>query len=133
MSPGAQPVDGHTSDSMAPSDADTSRRPDPSSSAPPPLRQIISNARGRYPQLEMVNFPRSPTKQRGGDQAQHVDTDVERLEGVSCSLLLVISQDEVDTFTLRWVSMKPRIRPCARSLRSTSLLMEANLRRRWRT
>jgi hypothetical protein len=70
-------------------DAETPRRPDPGPSAPP-LTQIISNARGKFPQLEMVNLPRSPTKQRGGDNAQHVDTVVERLEGVSCSLLLAI-------------------------------------------
>ncbi|KAH9997723.1 hypothetical protein BJV74DRAFT_883332 [Russula compacta] len=76
-----QPVDGHTSDTMGPSDAESSRRPNLSPTAPP-LRQIISNARGKYPQLEMVNLSRSPTKQRRDDNAQHVDTVVERLEGM---------------------------------------------------
>jgi hypothetical protein len=80
------------SDSMPRSDAETLRRPDPSSSALP-LRQIISNARGKYPQLEMVNHPRSPIKQRGetergGDRAQHLHTVVERLEGVSYRRLI---------------------------------------------
>ena len=63
---------------------------DPVTATPPPIRQIVSNARGRFPQLEMVNLPRSPTKQRGdrayhegGDKTRHVDTVVERLEGVS--------------------------------------------------
>lgn len=85
-------MDGHnTFNFMAPSDAEASRRPYPSSMGPPPLRQIISNARGRFPQLEMVNMPRTPTKQRGEDKTQHVDTVVERLEGVSCTLHLAIS------------------------------------------
>jgi len=91
ISPGAQPVEAHTSDSMGPSDAGTSRRTgmDPATTSMPPAIQIISNARGSFPQLEMVNLPRSPTKQRGdrtyheGDKARHVDTVVERLEGVS--------------------------------------------------
>jgi hypothetical protein len=67
----------------------TSRRMDPATTTPPPIRQIISNARGGFPQLEMVNLPRSPTKHWGGrtyhegDKARHVDTVVERLEGVS--------------------------------------------------
>jgi hypothetical protein len=81
ISPGAQPVDGHTSDS----DAEPPRRLDPNPTMPP-VRQIISNARGRFPQLEMDNFPRSPTKRRG-DKARHVDTVVERLEGVGYGLL----------------------------------------------
>ena len=57
---------------------------------PPPI-QIISNARGSFPQLEMVNLSRSPIKQRedrtyhGGDKARHVNTVVERLDGVSYS------------------------------------------------
>ena len=89
ISPGAKPADVHTSYSMGPSDAGTSRRMDPATTTPPPIRQIISNARGGFPQLEMVNLPRSPTKLRGdrtyheGDKARHVDTVVERLEGVS--------------------------------------------------
>ncbi|KAH9065805.1 hypothetical protein EDB87DRAFT_1532315, partial [Lactarius vividus] len=76
-----------TSDSMRPSDAGTSRLTDPSATMPPPI-QIISNARGNFPQLEMVNLPRSPTKQRmdrtyhEGDKAWHVDTVVGRLEGM---------------------------------------------------
>jgi hypothetical protein len=82
MSPGAPPVDGHTFSPVAPSDAEASRRPYPGSTAPPPTRQIISNARGRFPQLEMINIPRTPTKQRGEDKTQHVDTVVERLEGM---------------------------------------------------
>ncbi|KAI9460522.1 hypothetical protein BJY52DRAFT_1262197 [Lactarius psammicola] len=88
ISPGAQPVEVHTSESMGPSDAGTSRRIDPTSTSMPPPIQIISNARGSFPQLEMVNLPRSPTKQRGdrtyqeGDKARHVDTVVERLEGM---------------------------------------------------
>lgn len=79
MSPEAPPVGGQTSTSVAPSDAETSRRPYPSSTAPP-LRQIISNARGRFPQLEMFNVPRTPIKQRGDDKVQHVDTVMGRLE-----------------------------------------------------
>jgi hypothetical protein len=61
---------------------------DPPTPMSPPI-QIISNARGSFPQLEMVNLPRSPTKQRGdrsyheGNKARHIDTVVERLEGVS--------------------------------------------------
>ncbi|KAI9444865.1 hypothetical protein H4582DRAFT_1911757 [Lactarius indigo] len=87
ISPGAQPVKVHTSDSMGPSDAGTSRRMDPTVTMPPPI-QIISNARGNFPQLEMVNLPRSPAKQRAdrtyyeGDKAWHVDTVVGRLEGM---------------------------------------------------
>lgn len=85
ISPGASPagVRAH-----GPSDAGTSRRMGPATTMSPPI-QIISNARGRFPQLEMVNLPRSPAKQRGdltyheGDKARHVDTVVERLEGVS--------------------------------------------------
>jgi hypothetical protein len=30
----------------------------------------------------MINIPRTPTKQRGEDKTQHVDTVVERLEGM---------------------------------------------------
>ena len=75
---------------MTPSDAEASRRRYPSSTAPPPVRQIISNARGRFPQLEMFNVPRTPTKQRGGDKVQHVDNVMERLEGVSYILHLTI-------------------------------------------
>jgi len=74
---------------MVPSDAETPRRPDLSSLAPPPFRQIISNARGRFPQLEMDNLPHSPTKQRRGDNAQHVDAVVERLEGVGFNFYFV--------------------------------------------
>jgi len=88
ISPGAKPAEVHTSDSMGPSEPGTSRRMDPATATtPPPIRQIISNARGGFPQLEMVNL-RSPTKQRGdrayheGDTARHVDTVVERLEGM---------------------------------------------------
>jgi hypothetical protein len=91
LSPGAQPVDGHAFNSMAPSDAEASRRLYPNSTAPPPLRQIISNARGRFPQLEMVNMTRTPVKLRGEDKTQHVDTVVERLEVVSYILHLAIS------------------------------------------
>ncbi|KAH9178778.1 hypothetical protein EDB89DRAFT_978450 [Lactarius sanguifluus] len=86
ISPGAQPVEVRTPDSMGPSDAGTSRM-DPATTMPPPI-QIISNARGKFPQLEMVNLPRSPTKQRvdrsyhEGDKAWHVDTVVGRLEGM---------------------------------------------------
>lgn len=83
MSPGAPPVDGHIFSPVAPSDAEASRRPYASSTGPPPTRQIISNARGRFPQLEMINIPRTPTKQRGEDKTQHVDTVVGRLEVVS--------------------------------------------------
>jgi len=90
MSPEAPPVGSQTFASMAPSDAEASRRPYPSSTAPPPLRQIISNARGRFPQLEMLNVPRTPTKRRGDDKAQHVDTVMEKLEVVSCVLHLNI-------------------------------------------
>lgn len=90
MSPEAPPVGGQTFTSMAPPDAEASRRPYPSSMAPAPLRQIISNARGRFPQLEMLNVPRTPTKQRGDDKVQHVDTVMERLEVVSCILHLTI-------------------------------------------
>ena len=91
MSPEAPPVGGQTFTSMAPSDAEASRRPYPSSTAPPPpLRQIISNARGRFPQLEMFNVPRTPTKQRGDDKVEHVDTVMERLEVVCCILHLTI-------------------------------------------
>lgn len=82
MSPGPQPVDSS-------SDAEASRRPYPSPMAPLPHRQIISNARGRFPQLEMVNLPRTPTKQRAEDKAQHVDTVVERLEVVSVTLAII--------------------------------------------
>jgi hypothetical protein len=92
MSPDAPAVRGQTFSSMAPSDAEASRRPYPSSTAPPPIRQIISNARGRFPQLEMFNVPRTPTKQRGDDKVQHVDTVMERLEVVSCILHLTIRQ-----------------------------------------
>ncbi len=83
MSPEAPPVGSQTfsSGAMAPSDAEASRLP---------LRQIISNARGRFPQLEMFNVPRTPTKQRGDDKAQNVDTVMERLEVVSCILHLTI-------------------------------------------
>ncbi|KAH9049391.1 hypothetical protein EDB84DRAFT_1654439 [Lactarius hengduanensis] len=87
ISPGAQPVEVRTPDSMGPSDAGTSRRMNPATTMPPPI-QIISNARGKFPQLEMVNLPRSPTKQRvdrtyyEGDKAWHVDTVVGRLEGM---------------------------------------------------
>jgi hypothetical protein len=87
MSPGAPPVGGHAFTSMSPSDAGVSHHPYPSST---PLRQIISNARGRFPQLEMFNVPRTPTRQRGDDKTQHVDTVVERLEGVGCILHLAI-------------------------------------------
>lgn len=90
MSPEAPPVGGQTFTSMAPSDAEASRRPYPSSTAPAPLRQIISNARGGFPQLEMFNVPRTATKQRGDDKVQHVDTVMERLEVVSCILHLTI-------------------------------------------
>ena len=85
ISPGVSPA---TVRIPGPSDAGPSRRVDPTTTMPPPL-QIISNARGRFPQLEMVNLPRSPTKQRGDrtyhedDKARHVDTVVERLGGVS--------------------------------------------------
>ena len=89
MSPEAPPVGSQPFTSMSPSDAEASRRPYPSSTAPP-LRQIISNARGRFPQLEMFNVPRTPTKQRGDDKVQHVDTVMERLEVVSCILHLTI-------------------------------------------
>ena len=89
ISPGTQPVDGHTSDSMGPSDTETSHLPNPTPIVPP-FRQIISNARGGFPQLEMSYFPRSPTKQRE-DRAQHVDAVVERLEGVSCGLAPYLS------------------------------------------
>ena len=88
ISPGAKPVEVHIYDPMSPSNAGTSRPVVPAT-MPPPIRQIISNARGGFPQLEMVNLPRSPTKQRGdrtyheGDKAHHVDTVVERLLGVS--------------------------------------------------
>ncbi len=85
MSPGAPPVVDHAFISMSPSDAGASHHPYPT-----PLRQIISNARGRFPQLEMFNVPRTPTRQRGDDKAQHVDTVVERLEGVGCILHLAI-------------------------------------------
>lgn len=87
MSPEAPPAGSGTFTSMAPPEA--SRRPYQSSTAPP-LRQIISNARGRFPQLEMFNVPRTPTKQRGDDKVQHVDTVMERLEVVSCILHLTI-------------------------------------------
>src|SRR5712691_10599048 len=106
MSPRAQPVEGEKSGSMAPSDAETPRRPDPGSSAPTPFRQIISNARGRFPQLEMDNLPHSPTKQRRGDKAQHVDAVVERLEDVCYNFLLSISQNVANTVVSRWVSTK---------------------------
>jgi hypothetical protein len=89
MSPEAPPVGGQTFTSVAQSDAEALRRPYASPTAPP-LRQIISNARGRFPQLEMFNVPRTPTKQRGDDKVQHVDTVMERLEGVSCILYLTI-------------------------------------------
>lgn len=91
---------------MVPSDAETPRRPEPSSSAPPPFRQIVSNARGGFPQLEMDNLPHSPTKQRRVDKAQNVDAVVERLEGVSYNFLLSISQNVADTVVSRWVSTK---------------------------
>lgn len=87
ISPGASPAGVRVHGPPGPSDAGTSRRMDPAAYMRPPI-QIISNARGRFPQLEMVNLPRSPTKQRGdhtyqeGDKAQHVDTVVERLEGM---------------------------------------------------
>lgn len=106
MSPRAQPLEGQTIGSMVAPDAETPRRSDPSSSAPLPFRQIISNARGRFPQLEMDNLPHSPTKQRRGDKAEHVDAVVERLEGVSYNFLLSISQYLADTVVSRWVSMK---------------------------
>jgi hypothetical protein len=106
MSPRARPVEGEKSGSIVPSDVETPRRPDPSSSAPTPLRQIISNARGRFPQLEMDNLPHSPTKQRRGDNAQHVDAVVERLEGVCHNFLLSTSQNVADTAVSRWVSTK---------------------------
>ncbi|KAI0257203.1 hypothetical protein BJV78DRAFT_1160935 [Lactifluus subvellereus] len=78
--PGTQPMNGHTPDSNgpSPSDAETSRRPKPTPIVPP-HRQIISNARGGFPQLEMINLPRSPIRQRE-DKVRHVDTFVERLE-----------------------------------------------------
>ena len=90
MSPEAPPVGGQTFTSMA-SDVEASRRPYPSSTAPP-VRQIISNARGRFPQLEMFNVPHTPTKQRGDDKVQHVDTVMERLEVVSYILHLTVRQ-----------------------------------------
>lgn len=90
MSPEAPHVGSQIFTSMAPSNAEASRRPYPGSTAPPPLRQIISNARGRFPQLEMFNVPRTPTKQRGDDKVQHVDTVMGRLEVVSCILHLTI-------------------------------------------
>jgi hypothetical protein len=90
MSPEAPPVGGQTFTSKAPSDAEASRRPYPSSTVPPPLRQIISNARGPFPQLEMFNVPHTPTKKRGDDKVQHIDTVMERLEVVSCTLYLSI-------------------------------------------
>jgi hypothetical protein len=89
MSPEAPPVGSQTFTSRAPPDVESSRRPYPSSTAPP-LMQIISNARGRFPQLEMFNVPRTPTRQRGDDKVQHVDTVMERLEVVSCILHLTI-------------------------------------------
>jgi hypothetical protein len=85
MSPGPQPLDGHTSDSVGPSDAENSRHLDPTPTVPS-VKQIISNARGGFPQLEMVNIPRSPTKPRE-DKTRRVDTLVERFAGVSCALL----------------------------------------------
>jgi hypothetical protein len=117
--------------SMSPSDAEASRRPYPSSTAPP-LRQIISNARGRFPQLEMFNVPRTPTKQRGDDKVQHVDTVMERLEVVSCMLHLTFAEDAADTFISRWDSMKHHTQQCALRLSRTSLLMEVRLRKTWR-
>jgi len=118
-SPRAQRMGGRPSNPLGPSDAETSRRPYPSVTAPP-LTQIISNARGRFPQLEMVNSPRSPTKQRGGDKTQHVDTVVERLEGVSYSFSSRFLSSTL--FFFRWVSMKQRTRQCARWLRRISLV-----------
>ncbi|KAI0275003.1 hypothetical protein BC834DRAFT_1029847 [Gloeopeniophorella convolvens] len=85
---GAQAQEGNTSDSMSPSDAEPPRPFSPPTAVPPPLRQIISNARGGFPQWEMNNVPRSPAKQRGdrayrdNRKAQHIDTVVERLEGM---------------------------------------------------
>jgi hypothetical protein len=38
----------------------------------------------------MFNVPRTPTKQRGDNKVQHVDTVMERLEVVSCILHLTI-------------------------------------------
>ena len=90
MSPEAPPVGSQAFTSMASPDAEASRRPHPSSTAPPPLRQIISNARGRFPQLEMFNVPRTPTKQRGDDKVQHIDSVMEKLEVVSCISYLAI-------------------------------------------
>jgi hypothetical protein len=78
-------VDGHASDSISPSDAENSRHLDPTPIVPS-VKQIISNARGGFPQLEMVNIPRSPNKPRE-DKTRHIDTVVERLVGVSCALL----------------------------------------------
>ncbi|KAF8506769.1 hypothetical protein F5888DRAFT_1645158 [Russula emetica] len=80
MSPEAPPVGSQAFTSMA-LDAESSRRPYPSSTVPP-LRQIISNARGRFPQLEMFNVPHIPTNQRGDDKVQHVDSVMGRLEGM---------------------------------------------------
>ncbi len=86
ISPGTQP---RASGSVGVSDVGTSRHMDPAATVPHPTTQIISNARGGFPQLEMVNLSRSPTKQRGdrtypgGDKAWHVNSVVERLEGVS--------------------------------------------------
>ena len=99
-------MEGQKIGSMVPPDTETLRRPDPSSSAPLPFRQIISNARGRFPQLEMDNLPHSPTKQRRGDKAEHVDAVVERLEGVSNNFLLSISQYLANTVVSRWASTK---------------------------
>lgn len=90
ISPVAQPAEVYTSGPVGSSDAGTSRRMDPATTTPPPITQIISNARGGFPQLEMVNMPRSLTKQREdrtygedeGDKARHIDTVVERLEGM---------------------------------------------------
>lgn len=106
MSPRARPVEGEKSGPMVPSDTETPRRPDPSLSASTPFRQIISNARGRFPQLEMDNLPHSPSKQHRGDKAQHVDAVVERLEGVCYNFLLSISENVADTGVSRWVFTK---------------------------
>lgn len=111
MSPDAPPVGSQTFTSMVPSDAETSRRPYPSSTAPLPVRQIISNARGRFPQLEMFNVPRTPTRQSADDKAQRVDIVMERLEVVSC--ILHLNVNAADTFISRWGSMKNHTRQYA--------------------
>jgi len=58
-------MDGQTSGAMAPSDAETFL-PDSGSSAPPPVTQLVSKARGRVrvPQLVVHNCSHSITMQR---------------------------------------------------------------------